>query len=351
MTLFGMSEQWLSPICQWKDRLKSRPPSPASRVTRALRTWSQEEHSLPLPCVQPATEPAPVPTVAAVVEAKDSVRPAEAPKAVESLEVMPAAESEGEEDPQEFHRPTWDAPGSDGVDYYEALQISPNADMETIHRVYRLMAARFHPDNPATGDTERFLLLREAYHVLTDPEQRATYDSVNTAHRRYALAVFGQPAFSDGLEGEKNRRLGILSLLYHRRRLHEDHPGISLLDLERLMAIPREHLQFSIWYLVSKEYIRISDTGSDYVLTANGVDYVENRAARNPVVRQLLAAGSGTKKSSSTQELMKQATPFIVASANRPAEKRSSKARKGTGRKRKSPPVVPEAAPARVFLQ
>jgi len=44
----------------------------------------------------------------------------------------------------------------------------PNADPETIHRVYRIMAARFHPDNPTTGSLERFLLLREAYQTLSD---------------------------------------------------------------------------------------------------------------------------------------------------------------------------------------
>jgi len=38
------------------------------------------------------------------------------------------------------------------VDYYEVLQISPNAHVETIHRVYRLLAQHFHPDNKDTGD-------------------------------------------------------------------------------------------------------------------------------------------------------------------------------------------------------
>ena len=41
---------------------------------------------------------------------------------------------------------------SELTDYYELLQISPNAEPETIHRVYRLLAQRFHPDNGQTGD-------------------------------------------------------------------------------------------------------------------------------------------------------------------------------------------------------
>ena len=48
------------------------------------------------------------------------------------------------------------------MDYYEFLQISPNAEAETIHRVYRFLAARFHPDNPETSDPEKFAMLRHA---------------------------------------------------------------------------------------------------------------------------------------------------------------------------------------------
>ena len=59
------------------------------------------------------------------------------------------------------------------TDYYELLQISPNAEPETIHRVYRLLAQRFHPDNKETGDARRFRTIHEAYTVLTDPEKRA----------------------------------------------------------------------------------------------------------------------------------------------------------------------------------
>jgi len=42
-------------------------------------------------------------------------------------------------------------------DYYEILQISPNADTDTIHRVFQLLAARLHPDNPQTGDRDKFI--------------------------------------------------------------------------------------------------------------------------------------------------------------------------------------------------
>jgi hypothetical protein len=63
------------------------------------------------------------------------------------------------------------------LDCYEVLQLSPNADRGTILRVYRLLAARYHPDNRETGNSEKFLRLSEAYQILSDPEKRARYDA------------------------------------------------------------------------------------------------------------------------------------------------------------------------------
>ena len=62
-------------------------------------------------------------------------------------------------------------------DYYEILQLSPNAEPDTIERVYRLLARRYHPHQPDTGSLEMFLKLYEAHRVLSDPEQRAEYDT------------------------------------------------------------------------------------------------------------------------------------------------------------------------------
>src|ERR1039458_3494646 len=47
------------------------------------------------------------------------------------------------------------------TDYYEIMQLSPRADLQTINRVYRIMATRYHPDNRESGDQEKFLLLSE----------------------------------------------------------------------------------------------------------------------------------------------------------------------------------------------
>ena len=62
------------------------------------------------------------------------------------------------------------------VDYYEVLQSARYAEQETIQRIFRMLAQRYHPDNKDTGDERRFREIQEAYAVLTDPEKRARYD-------------------------------------------------------------------------------------------------------------------------------------------------------------------------------
>ena len=179
---------------------------------------------------------------------------------------------------------------SEVKDYYEFLQINPKAEPATIHRIYRFMAARFHPDNPDTGDPEQFLLLNRIYAVLSDPQRRAEYDESRQVREAEPDPIAEVSAFVDGIDGEVNRRLAILALLYNKRRMNSQDPSVSLWDLERRMALPREYLDFATWYLRSKSYITVADN-SDFCLTALGVDYVEANVAHNPMLHKLLRAG------------------------------------------------------------
>lgn len=174
------------------------------------------------------------------------------------------------------------------VDYYEMMQISPNAEGETIQRVYRMLASRYHPDNPRTGDRERFLKLTSAYQVLSHREVRAAYDLQYELRRSQPMSVFGLKEFAAGIDGESNRRLGILCLLYNRRRSNPEQPGISILEFESMMSFPREHLMFTLWYLKDAELSRQDET-SRFVITTKGVDHVEkNLSSSNQVFYHLL---------------------------------------------------------------
>ena len=176
------------------------------------------------------------------------------------------------------------------LDYYAFLQVNPKADWATLHRIYRIMASRFHPDNPETGDPEKFLILQAAYETLSDPQRRAAYDANLLSREPGTLPIFELSEFVNGIEGEVNRRLGVLSLLYNRRRTSPHNAAISLLDLEKRMGIPREYLDFTTWYLKSKLYVTFADNG-EIALTALGVDYVESNCSRTPILQKLLNSG------------------------------------------------------------
>ena len=49
---------------------------------------------------------------------------------------------------------------------------------------------------------------------------------------------------------------------------------MSIHELEDLLACPREHLEFSLWYLKEKNWITRTDNGR-YTITAHGVEQAE----------------------------------------------------------------------------
>ena len=120
-------------------------------------------------------------------------------------------------------------------DWYEVLQISPNADTDTIQRVFRLLAQKYHPDNQETGNADRFRQLHDAYLILSNVEKRAQYDVAHEALRRerWRFAATSAPADND-FEQERHMRCVVLEILYNQRRTEPDKPSMSNLDLVQL---------------------------------------------------------------------------------------------------------------------
>jgi DnaJ-class molecular chaperone len=81
------------------------------------------------------------------------------------------------------------------TDYYQILEVSPEASADEIRRAYRRLALRNHPDrNPGDSSAEeRFKSISEAYGVLIDLEKRRQYDQSRswTAHSRKTEKDFG----------------------------------------------------------------------------------------------------------------------------------------------------------------
>jgi curved DNA-binding protein CbpA len=188
------------------------------------------------------------------------------------------------------------------LDYYEFLQISQHADFETIHRVYRYLASRFHPDNPETGDPEKFFLLKTAYDILSDPERRSEYDRDYEREAPLRAPLSEAVDFMDQVQGELNRRLAVLAVLYYKRRSNPYDPQVSLAEIEQRMGFPRDYLDFTTWYLTKKGYITKADN-SDFALTAEGVDFIETQRVKIPVLNKLLTTGNAACNVDSDEDI------------------------------------------------
>jgi hypothetical protein len=156
-------------------------------------------------------------------------------------------------------------------DHYEVLQVSPRADSETIERVFRHLAHRYHPDNRDSGNAERFSELVNAHTVLSDPEQRASYDVNYEGLRKERWRIFNQESTTSEVVTDTRIRLALLSLLYVARRNNAREPGVGIVELERVLACGSSVIEFHLWYLRENGWVERLETGL-LAITAHGVD-------------------------------------------------------------------------------
>ena len=65
-------------------------------------------------------------------------------------------------------------------DYYVVLGVKRDASPDALKKAYRALAMQYHPDRQPDDEeaARRFREITEAWQVLSDPEQRARYDSL-----------------------------------------------------------------------------------------------------------------------------------------------------------------------------
>ena len=180
-------------------------------------------------------------------------------------------------------------------DYYEVLQLSPNADAETIDRVFRILVKRYHPDNQDTGNTAKFNEVMEAHRILSDTEKRAAYDVHYDQNRASVLKIFDEASATDSFDSDRRVFEGVLSLLYVARRRDPNKGGVGIIQMERLLGCPSEHLEFHLWYLRQKSWIERLENGL-MAITAAGIDKVieqNNIILRSDRLLAETAAGHG----------------------------------------------------------
>lgn len=165
------------------------------------------------------------------------------------------------------------------IDYYEALQLSSNADIDTIERVFRHLVKKFHPDNAQSADNDRFQLILNAYQTLTNPENRAGYDVKYQEYWNYKWRLASEASDGTAIGDDLEIRESLLSLLYIQRRRNMKDPGIGEYEVARLLCKPIELVEFHVWYLKAKGWVERMDSGQ-LTISALGVDEVEKKRLR-----------------------------------------------------------------------
>jgi hypothetical protein len=163
---------------------------------------------------------------------------------------------------------------ADEADYYEVLQLSRQADTDTIHRVFHVLAQRYHPDNRETGNDLLFRQVVEAHTVLSHPERRAAYDVRLAAADRVRLKIFDSLESTQGVQAEIRKRKGVLRLLYAKRLTDPTQPAMRGREFAEMLGCPMEHLEFSLWFLRERKLIVRGDN-NQFEITCNGVEAFE----------------------------------------------------------------------------
>ena len=177
---------------------------------------------------------------------------------------------------------------SEFIDYYEILEISPNADSGAIERMFRYHAQRYHPDNRDTGDRLRFDVILEAHNTLKDPVKRAQYDIQHKSQWgfRWKLA-----AEANDIWHQRSEQAAVD--FYVKRRQNVRDAGVGDIELERLLDCPPEQLEFHLWYLKEKGWIGRTENGT-LAITIEGVDRTNSEHQLKTVSKKLLSDQSRT---------------------------------------------------------
>lgn len=160
------------------------------------------------------------------------------------------------------------------VDHYTLLQVSPTAEPCAIDAAYEFLSRRYHASNSSTANPLIFDRLIKAYEVLSDPIKRTAYESERTVSKSGTAVA----------KGERNRsnitktRNQMLDLLYWRRVESPYKPVITIHEFETILKLPKDQMEFNLWFLRDKGLIARSDNAC-FVITAEGVAAAEELAS------------------------------------------------------------------------
>jgi hypothetical protein len=159
-------------------------------------------------------------------------------------------------------------------DHHALLRAGVAGDAQGLDRLYRALAFRYHPDNLESGNVEIFLMIKEAYRILSPSKQYQ--EDVEIA----------KPLKTSGLQAElrrlKDKSHDVLGLLCQRRISDYRNVFVSPGDLESLTGMEADEVGFILWYLLEKDAVTLSE--SSYAISAVGIDILDS--AQQPACKR-----------------------------------------------------------------
>jgi DnaJ domain len=161
------------------------------------------------------------------------------------------------------------------INYYDFLMISPSADLKMLEAAVRVMLARYNPKNSETGDEQSFELVKRAYLTLSDPHHRAAYDKGLAEQGQSAPRDASDSITLDVVKDEKKKRQGVIAILYQRMKGNPHDPGVSTPQIEDMLGLEHEDMQFAYWVLREQGLITRTENGS-FSISVHGVLWAES---------------------------------------------------------------------------
>lgn len=184
------------------------------------------------------------------------------------------------------------------IDFYELLKIECDAPDEVVERRFREFAQQPHPGPADAEKIETFSRSMEAYETLTDLELRAAYDIVYEDQKHEQLELLEETSC---IEDDTVQRHRLLSFFYAKRRKSMETPGIGGETLFELAKIPKNVLNFHLWYFKENGWLKREENGM-LAITASGVDKIESRVeahlVENPATKNARSAGDEPSQAS-----------------------------------------------------
>ena len=167
-------------------------------------------------------------------------------------------------------------------DHYAVLEVDPRASLENIQAACERLSRFFDPLEGEEPDEEKLEAVRLAFEVLSDPALRRDFDKIKGV-RKNGPPKFSGAAFFEALARPSGLRSALLCILYDYRRLHPFTPAVSMRNALAMLDATEEEVNFALWYLKQRNQV-IFDDKSNLVITADGLDFLENNRPNPEVV-------------------------------------------------------------------